>query len=145
MYTIDDPMIALILRFVGRSQEITVSDHDFAQEQVAVIREHLERFPAADRESRAREWVEEHARGYRERSLKEALSQMFSDQGCPDCPLSHLATPKHCKIHQQWLELLQQYAADEITSKVYVERSLRLLARHKADLKVKLSQLQEAG
>ncbi len=145
MYTIDDPMIALILRFVGRHQGITVSDHDFVRQQLAVIQEHLGRFPPEEQESRALEWVEEHAHGYRERWLKEVLGEMFSNRGCPDCPLSEIATPEHCQIHQQWLDLLRQYATDEINSRVYVQNSLRLLGRHKEDLKVKLSLLQKTG
>ncbi len=145
MYTIDDPMIALILRFVGHGKKVTVSDHDFIQVELKVIQEHLKKFPPEDQGSRAIEWIEEHARGYRERWLKEVLGETFSSQGCPDCPLSEIVSPEHCQIHQEWLELLQQYAADEINSRIYVESSLKLLARHKEDLKVELSLLQEAG
>ncbi len=141
MYTIDDPMIALILRFVGHNQTIALSERGFAQDQLSAIREYLEKFPPQDRNSRALEWIEEYARAYRERWLKETLGGMFSSRGCPDCPLS--GTGEYCQIHQQWLDLLLRYAADEISTKTYVESSLRLLARHKEDLKMKLSALQE--
>lgn len=44
-----------------------------------------------------------------------------------------------CQIHREWLELLQQYVADDLDSKQYVKDSLELLNRHKKDLKFKLT------
>lgn len=67
------------------------------------------------------------------------LDREFSGQRCPDCPLVGDGRVKHCRIHDQWLELLGQYAAGEIDSRRYVEDALNLLARHKEDLRIKLS------
>ncbi len=141
MYTIDDPMLALILRFVGHSQEIDFCDHDFIQEQLKTIQNHIEGFPPAERKLRAIEWIEKYAREYRESKVKEVLGEMFSSQRCPDCPLSEVGIPRYCRIHGQWLGLLQQYSAEEIDARVYVEKSLKLLAEHKESLKANLSML----
>ncbi len=143
MYTIDDPMFALILRFVGHSQKITYSNHDFIQKQLKTIQEHIEKFPPEERKLRAIEWIENSARDYRERWVKEVIDQMFSSQRCPDCPLSRVNDLEHCQIHEKWLDLLQQYAAAEINTKIYVENTLKLLTQHKESLKMKLSMLQE--
>ena len=60
-----------------------------------------------------------------------------------DDPISEINILEHCQIHEQWRKLLQQYAADEISSKTYIANTLRLLAQHKEDLTIKLSMLQE--
>ena len=144
MYTIDDPMFALILRFVGHNQKITFCDHDFIQKQVKAIQEHIEKFPPEEKQLRAIEWIEKYAREYRERWVNEIIDNKFSSQRCSDCPLSEINILEHCQIHEHWLELLQQYAADEINAKIYVENTLKLLAQHKEDIKMKLSMLQES-
>ncbi len=141
MYTIDDPMLALILRFVGHSQEIDFCNHDFIQEQLKAIQKHIGGFPPEERELRAIEWIERYAREYRESRVKTILGEMFSCQRCPDCPLSEVDIPRHCRIHEEWLGLLQRYAADEINARVYVESALKLLAEHKESLKANLSML----
>jgi len=145
MYTIDDPMFALILRFVGHNQKITLCDHNFIQKQLKAIQEHIEKFSPEERGLRAIEWIEKYAREYRKRWEKEIIDKKFSSQRCLDCPLSEINILEHCQIHEQWQELLQQYAADEINSKEYIENTMQLLAQHKEDLKIKLSMLQERG
>jgi hypothetical protein len=144
MYTIDDPMFALILRFVGHNKNITFSDYDFIQKQLKAIQEHIEKFPPEEQGLRAIEWIEKYACKYRKRWMKEIIDKKFSSQRCPDCPLSEINILEHCQIHEQWRELFQQYAADEINSKIYIENTLKLLAQHKEDLKIKLSMLQKA-
>ena len=139
MYTIDDPMLALILRFVGHSQEIDLRNHEFIQEELKTIREYIESFPPEEQDARAIEWVEKYAREYRESRVQEIVGEMFSSLRCPDCPLTEADSPGYCRIHEQWLGLLQRYRADEINSRAYVESSLELLAQHKEDLKMKLA------
>lgn len=138
MYTLDDPTLALILRFVGRGRAITFRDEEFLREQAAEIRRCLEGCPAEERQDRALQWVEEHAREQRERWAKDAVGEMFSNQRCPDCPLAGTDLGGSCEIHQQWLELLRRYVGDEIDSRTYVEDSLALLASHKERLKPRL-------
>jgi hypothetical protein len=145
MYTIDDPMFALILRFVGYNQEITFHDHGFIQKELKTIREHIKKYPSEEQGSRAIEWIEKYAREYRKRWEEEIIDKELSSQICSDCPLSVINDSEHCQIHEQWMTLLQQYAADEIDSKKYIENTLKLITQHKEDLKVKLSMLQERG
>ena len=141
--TIDDPMFALILRFVGYNRGITLCNHDFIQKQLIAIQEYIEKYPPEEKGLRAFEWIKKNAHEYRERWVKEVIDKKFSDQRCPDCPLSGSSNLDHCQIHEQWLKLLQQYAADEINVKIYVENALNLLTQHKEDLKIKLSMLGE--
>ena len=145
MYTIDDPMFALILRFVGQNQKINLCNHDFIQNQLKAIQAYIEKFPPEEKGLRAIEWIEKYAREYRERWVKEVIDKKFSSQRCQDCPLSEANLLEHCQIHEQWLELLQQYAADEINAKIYVENTLNLLTQHKEDLKMKLSTFEGRG
>ena len=98
-----------------------------------------------EKELRAIEWIEKFAREYRKIWEKEIIDREFSEQRCPDCPLSESSILGHCQIHDRWLELLQQYANDEINSKKYVENTLKLLSQHKENLKIKLNVLKEIG
>ena len=143
MYTLDDPMLALILRFVGRSQEITLGDDDFLQEQLKAIREHIRDSPPEDHQALALEWVENHARDYRDRWARAIVEELFAGERCGDCPLAGTDFVGTCQIHEEWLGLLQRYVADEISPSAYAESSLALLARHKEDLKVNPAPAQE--
>ena len=143
MYVIDDAMFALILRFVGREQEITFCDSEFLQRQLDAIQKHVETFPAEERQMRAMEWIETYSRKYRKRWEKGIVNREVAGQRCPDCPMSGRNNLNHCEIHQEWLELLRLFTADEVDSKQYVERSLLLLSRHKEDLRIKLSGLNQ--
>ncbi len=142
MYTINDPMFALILRFVGRNQKVIFHDGNFIKEQLKEIHAHIDRFPAEEQELRALEWIEVHAHEYRKAWEKETIGKKFSHERCPDCPFATLDDSQHCGVHEEWLNLLKRYAADEIDSKKYVENALGLIARHKEDLKIKLSMLE---
>ena len=143
MYTINDAMFALMLRFVGYNHGVTFCDEEFVQKQLKAIHGHIEKFPPEEQELRAIEWIEEYARRYRKTWEKETVDKEFLNQRCPDCPLSKTGGSGHCQIHDQWLELLEQYVAGGINSKEYVENTLKLLARHKEDLKIKLSVLRK--
>lgn len=142
MYTITDTMLALILRFVVGHQKMTFQDDEFVREQLKAIRKHIAQFPEEEQEQRAIEWVETHAREYREDWEKDVVGKTLSQDRCPDCPLARTDDSEHCQIHDEWIELLEKYAADKINSRKYVENALRLLAQNKKDLKIKLSMLK---
>ncbi len=144
MYTINDPMFALILRFVGRNQKVTFEDDKFIKKESQVIQAYIEQFPAEERELRALEWIEAHAYGYRKTWEKETIGKEFSLQRCTDCPLAVVDDSEHCEIHEEWLSLLRQYAADEISSREYVENALGLISKHKENLKIKLSEIRNS-
>lgn len=141
MYVLDDSMFALLLRFVGRKRTIEFCDNDFLQKQLDAIHTYAEMFPPEERQPRAMEWIERYSRKYRSRWEKGVINKEAATERCPDCPMSDKGASKNCQIHQRWLELLQQYEADELDSKQYVANALALLARHKDNLKIKLSEL----
>lgn len=143
MYTINDPMFALILRFVGRNQKVAFEDDKFIQKELKVIQAHIEQFPPEERELRALEWIEAHAYGYRKTWEKETIGKQLSRQRCPDCPLTVVDDSEHCEIHEEWLSLLQRYADHEISSREYVENALGLIGKHKENLKIKLSMIRK--
>jgi len=144
MYTIDDPMFALILRFIGHNQKISFCNHGFLQKQLKAIQEHVDTFPPEEQELRAIEWIEKYARQYRKRWEEETITKEFVGRRCSDCPLhkSKLKVFK-CQVHDKWMKLFQQYANDEISSKQYVEKNLKLLNQHKKLLKLKLVELRK--
>jgi hypothetical protein len=136
MNTIDDPLLALILRFVGRSQQVTFRDDEFLREQLKEIREHIRGAPPEEQQARAFEWIENHAREYRGQWAQGIVDERFSGERCSDCPLAGSELAGKCLIHEQWLELLRRYIADEISARAYAEHALALLARHKENLKL---------
>lgn len=143
MHTLDDPMLALILRFVGRSQEVTFRDDAFLREQLMEIREHIKGAPAEEQQARAFEWIEKHAREYRDQWVRGIVDEELSGQRCPDCPLARSDLADKCRIHEQWLELLRRYIGDEISARTYAEYALELLARHKENLKLSSTRTRE--
>lgn len=136
MYIVDDPTLALIARFVGDSSREPVADKEFFRRQVAAIEEYVERFPEAERESRALAWIEANAKQYRQQWQKQTAIVVLATVRCPDCPLSGGDERSPCAIHTHWLELLQRYATGDLSSHDYVKKSLALLAAHKDGLKV---------
>lgn len=136
MYIVDDPTLALITRFVGNAQNLDLSDAEFLLQQIAAIERYVERFPADERQGRALEWIEAHAQHYRQQWQKQAAVGVLARARCPDCPLAggERATP--CAVHTRWLNLLRRYAATEISSREYIEDSLKLLGAYKDRLKV---------
>lgn len=135
MYIVDDPMLALIARFVASEQEGDAHAEAYMQRQVEAIREYVEQFPAAERNTRAVEWVQRHAEQYRQSWQRSHLPRWLRDMRCNDCPLADGGVLHHCDIHERWSELLTRYADDEITSRQYVESTLGLLKAHKQRLK----------
>jgi len=139
MYTINDTMFAMILRFIGNNQDISFCNEEFLKKQFKTIQEHINQFPEEEKRYRTFEWIEKYAKEYRKNWEKEILTMKLADQRCPDCPLIHSSNTEPCQIHVEWLELLQQYVTDKINSSEYVENVLNLLSAHKEQLKIKLS------
>lgn len=136
MFIVDDPMLALIMRFVSKGESLNVSDQDFLQRQIKAVKEYVAGFPEEERAKRAMEWIETFAEKYRKEWQRNIATQQFSDKRCPDCPLIANDSASHCEIHEHWLILLESYATNEITSSKYVEDALRLLEEHKAHLQI---------
>lgn len=136
MFSVDDPTLALIARFVGGEPHPEISDAEFLLRQVAAIEDYVNRFPAVQREERALQWIEANAMKYRERSQRQAAVAGLARARCADCPLAGGDGSSPCSIHGRWLKLLRLYAASELSSHDYVEKSLELLALHKDRLKV---------
>ena len=136
MYIADDPTLALITRFVGEAENLDLSDAEFLLQQIAAIEQYVAPFPVEERQTRAMEWVETYARRYRQQWQKQAAVGVLAHARCPDCPLDGGDRTTPCAIHDRWLELLRRYAATEISSREYVEDSLKLLGRYKDRLKV---------
>ena len=136
MYIVDDPMLALIARFVGGQAGPDVSDEAFMRRQIEAIRAYVERFPDEERGMRAREWIEGYARQYRQRWQLSVISEQSSESQCPDCPLLGDRDTSRCAVHDRWLRLLNSYVAGEISSKQYVEDTLALLNAHKERIRV---------
>ena len=139
--TIDDSTFALILRFAGFNQKLSFHDDEFYKNQLEEIEAHVNQYQPEERGERALRWIEQYASEYRKSWNKEIVSKEVSDHKCLDCPLQNGNTDEHCQIHDQWIELLQKYVANEISSQEYVENALSLLTTHKEDLRIKLSAL----
>lgn len=136
MYIADDPTLALITRFVGDAQNLNLSDADFLFQQIAAIEQYVEPFPAEERQERALEWIAAHARHYRQQWQKQAAVGVLAHARCTDCPLDGGSRTAPCAVHERWLNLLRRYAATEISSREYVEDSLKLLGAYKDRLRV---------
>lgn len=136
MYIVDDHLLALIARFMGENQDIAVSDTEFLLRQVSAIQDYIEQFPEREREQRTMEWVAEYAREYRRQWQRQVIVQNLQKLRCPDCPITGMHQSPYCEIHAMWLNLLQRYIADTISSEEYVESTLNLLGRHKDRLKI---------
>jgi len=136
---INHSMIALILRFVGHHQRVSYCNQEFIKKQLKTIQEHIQQFPPEQQEYRAVAWIEKYAKRYREEWEKELVFKEFSHQRCEDCPIGEPENFQHCKIHDQWLKLLQQYMDGELDSSRYVTQSLKLLSDYKNNLKLKIA------
>jgi len=136
MYIADDPTLALIARFLGDPLPQDRSEFDFLHQQMAAIEQHVAGYPPADRETQALAWIEANARRYRQQWQKHKAVDLLANARCTDCPLVDCGEGGPCTIHSRWLDLLQRYAADEISSRDYVEQSLALLRLHKDRLRV---------
>ena len=139
MHIVDDPMLALITRFMGDTQHLDVSNAEFLLRQIAAIEHYVGQFPPSERGIHAMEWIAAHAQQYRRQWQKHAVAQILVKARCPDCPLTGGQRSSRCEIHAFWLKLLQQYITDELSSQEYVENTLKLLGQYKNRLRVSSS------
>lgn len=137
MSIFDDPMLALIARFVVEDiDNLTISDEVFLQQQLAELRSSLENAPREQQQQLALAWIKDHAEQYRQEWQRQTFSRIVLDKRCADCPLIHDCSASYCDIHSRWVVLLQEYIADEISSEKYIEETLEILAQHKTNLKI---------
>jgi len=136
MHIADDPMLALIVRFVGDISHLNLSDKEFLHVQITAVEQYVAGFPPREREMRALEWIEAYAREYRQRWQKRGIVDASTRTRCPDCPLTGGDPSVSCTIHDRWIKLLRRYAANGLSSSEYVKRALELLNEHKNELKV---------
>ncbi len=136
MFIVDDPMLALIARFRVDIDNFDVSYKQFLNQQIQTMKQYVEQYPENQQQKKALEWIEKHARNYRQEWQKRILSERVERQKCPDCPLVGDTRSTTCEIHDQWFRLLQRYVEKKITSRKYVEDSLKLMDDQKARLKV---------
>jgi hypothetical protein len=135
-FIVDDPMLALITRFVCGCGQFHLSEGEFILDQIATIQRYVAQFPVEQRNTRAIEWIEKHAERYRQAWQKKAVYAQALQTRCADCPLAEESCMAHCEIHHRWLDLLHSYVVGEVSSRRYVEDTLRLLTDYKARLKV---------
>ena len=131
MFVVDDPLMALILRFVVDTEASDSSNEEFLRRQLKHLSRYLTRFPEAEHRNRALDWVAEHAARYRRDWERNTVAARTVYLRCADCPLAGVGATEHCEIHEQWLYLLHRYLADETTSREYIEHALALLAEYK--------------
>ena len=137
MCILDDPILALIARFVVDDLDnLSVSDEVFLKSQVSAINAHIESAPEEQQQQLAMSWIKEHAEDYRTDWQKKALSRFVVDRRCLDCPLVHDNDNGFCTIHSRWIILLNDYVSNRIDSEKYIEETLNVLAQHKNKLKV---------
>ena len=137
MCIIDDPMLALIARFVVEDiDNLSISDEMYLQHQVAEIKSCIENAPRKQQQQLALAWIKEHAEQYRQKWQRRTFSKIVLDRRCADCPLVQDGSNSSCSIHSRWVVLLKEYIADEIGSDIYVEETLSLLNQNKKNLKI---------
>lgn len=140
MFVVDDPVLALIVRFVVGAREMKLADEQFLQRQVNTLKQYLRRFPGPDQEAKAIEWIARHAEQYRAQWQSQEVENQVQQVRCIDCPMNALGEDEYCAVHFKWLELLNRYSRNELTSIEYVKSSLNVLQAHKSELIVRKSQ-----
>jgi hypothetical protein len=137
MSIIDDPVLALIARFVVDDLDnLSISDEAFLKSQVETIYSHINNAPEEQQQQLALAWIKEHAESYRQEWFRKSLTKSVSDKRCQDCPLQHGSSKQYCSIHSKWIILLNEYVTDKIDSEKYIEETLYILNQHKNDLKI---------
>ncbi len=141
MSVVDDPMLALIIRFVTGQGEIDTSNEEFIKHQLETLQNHIASFPKEQQKQMAMEWIKNHAENYRRNWQKRVISEQAVNKRCADCPMLGYAQDTVCLVHGHWLKLLKEYLADEISSERYIEEALHLLREHKQELRLATRQL----
>lgn len=137
MCILDDPMLALIARFVIKDiDNINISDQLFLQQQLTELKIHTDGLPQEQRHNIAMEWVKEHAERYRQEWRRKTFSERIFNKRCTDCPIIHNESTSFCVIHKRWNELLKAYSVKDIESEEYIKETLDLLSQHKSRLKI---------
>lgn len=131
VFVVDDPFMALILRFVADTEDEGSSNEAYLQRQLKALRKYLAPFAEVEHRARAIEWVAEHAARYRRDWERNTVANRTQYLRCDDCPLADFGASEHCEIHEQWLYLLHLYLTDETTSREYIEDALILLGKYK--------------
>jgi len=135
MFIVDDPMLALIARFSEDIDNQGDINKRLLHQQIQTIKQYVEQYPDDQQEKKALEWIEKNARHYRQEWQKRIISERVENKMCPDCPLVG-DSGSTCKIHDRWVSLLKRYVEKKITSREYVENTLKLMNEHKTRLKV---------
>ncbi len=136
MIKIEDPLLALIIRFVVEDEQLDSVSNEFIQRQIKTLEDYLTQFPTDEHECHTMHWVQQHAAEYRKQWEKKVVTHRVSKWQCKDCPLLNEVDANHCIIHQNWLSLLQQFSRDDISTAKYVESALTLLTEHKEHLRL---------
>ncbi len=137
MLNLDDPLLALLLRFVTNTDQTPAANEEFLLEQIKTIKWYLTKFPSSEQEARVMKWIEQHAERYRTEWQRHDISSRTEHIRCEDCPLADQGAHEECEIHEQWLYLLRQYTTGKINSRSYVESCLDLLRCSKDELKLR--------
>ena len=135
MFIVDDPLLALILRFLVAMDRSDTSNEEFLQRQIQTLKRYLAQFPEHQQGEKAMEWIQQHAENYRRDWQRRTLSQQSFYLRCEDCPMQSLGASEQCEIHEQWLYLLRLYTAGKLSSQSYVEQALAALQGGKDQLK----------
>jgi hypothetical protein len=136
---IDAPLLALLLRFVVSEAPGELPQEACMRLQLAMIREHVAGFPPQEREARALEWVQTHARRFRQECHGKLIRAATADDArCPDCPLSATPDRARCAMHEQWIALVRRFLDDELAPVEYVRACLDLLRAHGDEIRVEL-------
>jgi len=139
MFVVDDPFMALILRFVVDTDDIDSPDNEFLKRQIKTLRKYLARFPDAEHSTRAIEWIGQHAARYRRDWERSTVASRTTYLRCADCPLAFLGAAEQCEIHEQWTYLLHRYIAGEATNRDYIETTLALLGEYKDQQRLRVT------
>ncbi|MEN8179134.1 MAG: hypothetical protein ABFS39_11030 [Pseudomonadota bacterium] len=134
MSIIDDPMLALIIRFVTKHGEIDASNEAFIKLQFETLKDHIAQFPIEKQGPKAMEWIKQHAENYRRNWQQKVVTHQARGTRCKDCPILGYEGNAVCVVHDRWLKLLEEFLADEIDSERYIEEALQLLREHKREL-----------
>ena len=137
MCILDDPMLALIARFVVDDLDnLSISDESFLKSQIAIINSHVKDAPIEEQQQLALSWIKDRAEKYRQDWQRKTLSEYVVDRKCHDCPLVRNSDKDFCTIHKMWVVLLNEYVSDKINSEKYIEDTLNILTQHKNSLKI---------
>jgi len=143
MFSIDTPLLALLLRFVVNTDHTQDANDEFLESQIKTIKMYLTRFPAHEQGPKVMEWIEQHAARFRHDWQRRTVSNRILYLRCEDCPLAGMGAAEHCEIHEQWQYLLTQYIKGEVTSRSYIESALELLQGYKDELKLRVDKHAE--